>query len=202
MLARDERTELLANCWTLGCKLRKPAQYQWELKSTKYVESRENEQGAYENEILRKLGEMEEPRQRGQTVPSVNNANTAKPIKQRGQEAKPQALYRMSGVDITQIDAIGVETVEVVLSEYGPDLSRFPTEKEFVAHVTLAPRVPSRRGSPHEPSIEPLNQRIKHPLLQSDRVQKSIDRGEGLFLGDGFSLSTRVIISALLRPTY
>jgi len=26
--------------------------------------------------------------------------------------------------------------VEVVLSEYGPDLSRFPSEKEFVAHLT------------------------------------------------------------------
>ena len=46
----------------------------------------------------------------------------------------------MSGVDVTQIDAIGVETVEVVLSEYGPDLSRFPTEKQFVSHATLAPR--------------------------------------------------------------
>jgi|SRR5499433_3267744 len=52
----------------------------------------------------------------------------------------------MSGVDITQIDAIGVETVEVVLSEYGPDLSRFPTEKQFVSHVTLAPRVPTSGG--------------------------------------------------------
>ena len=40
-----------------------------------------------------------------------------------------EAFYRMSGVDITEIDAIGVETVEVVLTEYGPDLSRFPTEK-------------------------------------------------------------------------
>ena len=54
----------------------------------------------------------------------------------------------MSGVDITQIDAIGVETVEVVLSEYGPDLSRFPTEKEFVSHVTLVPRVPRSGGKP------------------------------------------------------
>ena len=56
-----------------------------------------------------------------------------------------QALYRMSGVDVTQIDAIGVETVEVVLSEYGPDLSRFPTEKQFVSHVTLAPHVAKQR---------------------------------------------------------
>jgi transposase len=54
----------------------------------------------------------------------------------------------MSGVDITQIDAIGVETVEVVLSEYGPDLCRFPTEQQFLSHVTLAPRVPTSGGKP------------------------------------------------------
>src|SRR5664280_1054341 len=94
---------------------------------------------AYEEEILRQLGEMEEPGQQGQAAPPLHNANKTKAIKKRGQESKRQALYRMSGVDITQIDALGVETVEVVLSEYGPDLSRFPTEKEFVAHVTLAP---------------------------------------------------------------
>src|SRR5499427_864710 len=103
---------------------------------------------AYEQEILRKLGEMEEPGQRGQTAPPLNNPNKARAIQKRGQESKRQALYRMSGVDITQIDALGVETVEVVLSEYGSDLSRFPSEKEFVAHVTLAPHVPSSGGKP------------------------------------------------------
>ena len=59
-----------------------------------------------------------------------------------------QALYRMSGVDLTGIDAIGVETVQVVLSEYGPDLSRFPTEKHFVSHVTLTPHKPTSAGKP------------------------------------------------------
>ena len=78
----------------------------------------------------------------GGVVPPVKNLEKAKAIKKRGQEPMRQALYRMSGVDVTQIDAIGVETVEVVLSEYGPDLSRFPTEKQFVSHATLAPRVP------------------------------------------------------------
>ena len=38
--------------------------------------------------------------------------------------------------------------LEVVLSEYGPDLSRFPTEKQFVSHVTLAPHVPTSGGKP------------------------------------------------------
>ena len=103
---------------------------------------------AYEQEILRKLGEMEREQPPEPTAPALQNANKAKMIKKRGQEAKRQALYRMSGVDMTQIDAVGVETVEVVLSEYGPDLSRFPTEKEFVSHVTLAPRVPKSGGKP------------------------------------------------------
>jgi transposase len=101
---------------------------------------------AYEQEILRKLGEMEREEQRGQTAPPLNNTNKARAIKNRGQEPRRQALYRMSGVDITQIDALAVETVEVVLSEYGPDLSRFPTEKQFVFHATLAPRVPKSGG--------------------------------------------------------
>ena len=83
-----------------------------------------------------------------QTAPPLSNTNKAKMIKQRGQEAKRQALCRMSGVHITQTDAIGVETVEVVLSEYGCDLSRFPTEKHFVSHVTLAPHVPQSGGKP------------------------------------------------------
>jgi transposase len=103
---------------------------------------------AYEEEILRKLGEMEPEEQRGQTAPPLPNANKAQMIKKRGQEPMRQALYRMSGVDATHIDAIAVETVEVVLSEYGTDLSRFPTEKQFICHVTLAPHVATSGGKP------------------------------------------------------
>ncbi len=91
----------------------------------------------YEREILRKLAEMEREECRGQEPPQLNNPQKAKAIKKRGEDPMRRALYRMSGVDLTGIDALGVETVQVVLSEYGPDLSRFPTEKQFVSHVTL-----------------------------------------------------------------
>jgi transposase len=103
---------------------------------------------AYEQEILRKLREMEQRVPPGEGVPEINNPQKAKSIKKRGEEAMRQALYRMSGVDLTGIDAIGVETVQIVLSEYGPDLSRFPTEKQFVSHITLAPRTPKSGGKP------------------------------------------------------
>jgi transposase len=102
----------------------------------------------YEKEILRKLTEMEREECRGQAVPPLNNRPKAKLIEKRGEEPMRQALYRMSGVDLTGIDAIGVETVQLVLSEYGPDLSRFPTEHQFVSHVTLAPHKPTSGGKP------------------------------------------------------
>jgi len=104
--------------------------------------------GAYEREIFRQLAVMGRQELRGKPAPEVNKRQKAKAIQQRGEEPLRQALYQMSGVDLSSIDAIGVETVQVVLSEYGPDLSRFPTEKEFVSHVTLAPRRPTSGGKP------------------------------------------------------
>lgn len=102
----------------------------------------------YHREILQKLAEVEREDCRGQEPPELNNPQKAKAIKKRGEEPMRRALYRMSGVDLTTIDAIGVETVQVVLTEYGPDLSRFPTEKHFVSHVTLAPHQAISGGKP------------------------------------------------------
>ncbi|MDV2997929.1 MAG: hypothetical protein N4J56_008068 [Chroococcidiopsis sp. SAG 2025] len=42
-------------------------------------------------------------------------------------------LYRMSGVDFTQVDGLGVLTVQIILSEVGLDPSRFPTVKHFTS---------------------------------------------------------------------
>lgn len=100
----------------------------------------------YEREILRQLGAMERAECRGQEPPKVTNPQKAKTIQKRGQQPLREALYRISGVDLTGIDAIGVETVQVVLSEYGPDLSKFASEKQFVQHVTLAPHKPMSGG--------------------------------------------------------
>src|SRR5215471_11666620 len=103
---------------------------------------------AYEQEILQTLAEMEREECRGQAVPKSKNPQKGRAIQSRGEEPMRQALYRMSGVDLTGIDAIGVETVQVVLSEYGPDLSRFRTERQFVSHVTLTPHKPTSAGKP------------------------------------------------------
>jgi transposase len=117
---------------------------------------------AYEREILRHLEEMASVDRRGDQAPPPNNPQKAKAIKQRGEDPLRQALYRMSGADLTAIDAIGVETVSVVLSEYGPDLSQFPTEKQFVSHVRLAPHKPVSGGK--------VVKRKKKPGSASGRV--------------------------------
>ena len=53
----------------------------------------------------------------------------------------------MSGVDLTNIDAIGVETVQVVLSEYGRT-SAVSQRRQFLSHTTLVPHTPMSGGKP------------------------------------------------------
>jgi hypothetical protein len=101
---------------------------------------------AYDAEIRRQLMQMTPDDRRDVDAPPPPKASKAKAMKTRGEDPLRHALYRVTGVDLTSIDALGVETVSVVVSEYGPDLARFPTEKQFVAHTRLAPYKPVSGG--------------------------------------------------------
>lgn len=101
---------------------------------------------AYDQEIHRQLAHMTPEERRDGHAPPPPRATKAKALKSRGNDPLRHALYRVSGVDLTSIDALGVDTVSIVLSEYGTDLSRFPTEKQFVAHMRLAPYKPISGG--------------------------------------------------------
>ena len=103
--------------------------------------------GEYDQEIRHQLAQMTPAGRDGAAPPSANR-NKAKAISQRGEDPLRQALYRLSGVDLTTIDAVGVESAQVIVSEYGPDLSRFPTEKHFISHLRLAPHRPISGGKP------------------------------------------------------
>jgi transposase len=48
-------------------------------------------------------------------------------------------LYRISGVDFTAIDGMGVLTVQTILAEIGLDSTRFRTAKQFVSWLGLCP---------------------------------------------------------------
>jgi transposase len=49
-------------------------------------------------------------------------------------------LHRLSGADITQIDALGPYTALRLISEIGTDMTRWPSEKHFTSWLTLAPK--------------------------------------------------------------
>jgi transposase len=102
----------------------------------------------YQEEILRRLGEMERADHKDQEAPSLKNSNKAKMIRQRGEEPLRQAFYRMIGGDLTSIDGVGVEVLQTFVAHYGYDLSMFPDEKKLVAHLRLAPRQPITGGKP------------------------------------------------------
>lgn len=55
-----------------------------------------------------------------------------------GQDMR-QELYRKTAVDLSAIEGIGMLTSLVLLTEVGPDVSRFPTEKHFCSWLGLCP---------------------------------------------------------------
>ena len=56
------------------------------------------------------------------------------------------ALYRMSGVDLTVLEGVDPTTAMVLLSEVGPDVSRFATAKQFTSWLGLCPQHQSSAG--------------------------------------------------------
>jgi transposase len=49
-------------------------------------------------------------------------------------------LFRLSGVDLTQIDGIAPYTALRLVAEIGTDMSRWPTYRHFTSWLTLAPK--------------------------------------------------------------
>src|SRR5438094_77231 len=67
-----------------------------------------------------------------------------KPKGKKGSRNAPQfdlhtELYRITGIDWTQINGIDVLTAQTVMAEAGVDLSAFPSEKQFASWLGLCP---------------------------------------------------------------
>src|ERR1700730_12192389 len=67
-----------------------------------------------------------------------------KPKGKRGSRNAPQfdlrtELYRITGIDWSQVNGIDVITAQTVIAEAGADLSAFLTEKQFTSWLGLCP---------------------------------------------------------------
>ena len=82
-------------------------------------------------------------------IPPHPSAEKGQRMIKRGEEPMRQALVRTFGIDLTRIEAIGTEAAACVFTELGPDIpTRFPSEKQFVAYLRLAPHLGISGGHP------------------------------------------------------
>ena len=65
---------------------------------------------------------------------------TTKPRKNQASFDLAMSLYQMTGVDLTRIDGIDALTAQVVLSETGLDMGKWPTVKHFTSWLGLCPQ--------------------------------------------------------------
>ena len=84
--------------------------------------------------------QQREDRSQGASLPEEKRKERLK--KKKGN--KPQVdlrtgLFRMTGVDLTQIDSIDVMTATTILSEAGLDMSKWESENHFVSWLRLCP---------------------------------------------------------------
>jgi hypothetical protein len=94
----------------------------------------------------------------GRSALSSEDCSGGRPRPQRQQRRPPSkrpndpalevggALYRMARVDLTLLEGIDESTALVILSEVGPDVSRFPTAKHFTSWLGLCPQHQASAG--------------------------------------------------------
>jgi transposase len=81
-----------------------------------------------------------------------------------------QALYRLSGVDLTVVEGIDENTALTVLSEIGIDMSKWPTEKQFTSWLGLCPQ---HRGS----AGRIRSRRVRHGANRAARALRLAAQG-------------------------
>lgn len=73
-------------------------------------------------------------------------------------------LYRMAGVDLTQIDGVDALTVQKILSEIGTDMSKWPTVKHFTSWLRLCPNNKVTGGKVKRSHVLPSQNRANTAL--------------------------------------
>ncbi len=102
--------------------------------------------GEYDAEILAYIKTLQPDIDDDQSVLPPISPSKTREIAKKGQAPMREALYQLTGFDLTTIDGIGVDTATVVVSELGPDFSAFPDEGHFVAYLRLAPNLSISAG--------------------------------------------------------
>jgi transposase len=102
----------------------------------------------YDARLLQETEALQAEERQNEPVPVHPNRGKERVIRKRGDHELREALWRFAGVDLTTIDGISATSAQIILTEVGPDLNAFATEKHFVSWLRLCPRVPISGGKP------------------------------------------------------
>jgi transposase len=103
---------------------------------------------SYDQRLLAELDAIQPPDRREQSAPSHPNPVKDRAIRARGEQILRTTLWRFAGLDLTRIDGISAGVARTILTEIGPNLEAFPSEKDFVSWLRLCPRTPISGGKP------------------------------------------------------
>jgi transposase len=100
----------------------------------------------FDRRIGEVLIELQPPERRHDSPPAHPNPTKHSAMQRRGEQELRTELWRFAGCDLTRIDGISPDTATIILTEIGFDLASFPSEKDFVSWLRLAPRRPISGG--------------------------------------------------------
>ena len=109
-------------------------------------------------DLYKQFGPPEDP---GTPPPAPRHA---KPRKNQAHFDLAAAQYRMTGVDLTQIDGLDALTAQKVLSEIGTDMHKRPTEKHFASWLHLCPNNKITGGKVIHAGVQPTQNRASTAL--------------------------------------
>lgn len=164
-LIGDYREEHL---FTLGQSLAAYRQYQ------KMIAEVDQKVGEMMSRLPGNVDPVEHP------VPKARNPRKT-PYRNEPAELR-EDLYRIFGVDLTQIPGINPLTAQVLLTEIGADLSRFPTVSAFCSWLRLCPDKRVSGGKVLSSRSRPTKNRASLALRMA---AQSLHRSES-FLGEYF----------------
>ena len=91
-------------------------------------------------------------------------------------------LKRVTGVDLTRIDGVKVNTIQTVITEAGLDMSKWPTESHFVSWIGFSPRNDKSGGR----VLTRQTRKVVSRLATALRLSASTLRDSDSYLGAQF----------------